>query len=158
MSGIPEIPDAVVSEIRRQMFVRSTHGSYAILRGLGVDEGTLDKGMNTFWEQGGKELAEVAKKTLSLGESIVDAQTATLALCQVFGIETGEIEPGKRVITTKCPFIEASKEFGLKEELCLAACSAYTAAVTKSFNPKFSVKRTRAMPKGDDVCEFIWEE
>jgi predicted hydrocarbon binding protein len=158
MSEIPKIPDEALSEIRRQMSVRSIPGFNAILLGLGVNEETLNKGRNMFWKQGGKEFAEIAKNMLKLGENLVDVQTATLASCQVYGIETGEMELGNRGTITKCPFIGAIKEFGLNEEFCLAPCKAFVTAITKSFNPMFSVERTKAIPKGDDVCEYVWKE
>ena len=139
------------------MQITSLLGYYTVLKGLGVDTKALNKGLIIFQEQGGKRFAETMKKALGLGESLADAHKATLAAAQIFGMEGETEELGKRGTVTKCPHYEIGQEFGLEKERCLAPCLAFNTAITKSFNPKFSVRRTKAIPQGDSLCEFIWE-
>ena len=156
MGEKPNLTRDTASEAERQRQLRSLLAYYAVLKGLGLDKEVLVRQVDIVWEQSGRGVAEAMKKVLKLGESLEDACATTLAVAQVFGIEIGETEIGKRVTVTRCPVFEIGRNSGFEKERCLAPCLVFNDSVAKAFDPKFSVKRTMAIPQGDNVCEALW--
>ena len=60
---------------------------------------------------------------------------------------------------TKCPWWERYTEYEVRPEFipCLPTCDVEVGEGTKAVNPKITVKLTKARPRGDSYCEWVYE-
>ena len=102
-----------------------------------------------------KDINAVVKEVNSMS---VDEQTKELKDIAPELLEKKETEKKVVDIWTKCPFWERAKEFGVTAKYdCVPGCSTWTEKGLEVINPKLMVKITKALPRGDPYCEFIYE-
>ena len=117
------------------------------------------------WGEGGKTFIPMIKEAFNIPveDAIGAANLITVAAVLGMGPEcTDEIieETKERVVQrwVKCPFIERAKEMGATDiHDCYTGCTAWTKAGLKAVNPKVTITKAKAMPRGDQYCEFIYE-
>jgi len=134
--------------------------SEALLNALGQEK--YNKVMTGIWGEQGKACKEVVD-TLGLKvdspKSAIEAAEAvvTLLMGPEMKFEITENTPERAICKcTECCWWNRQQEMGLKGNLCTVADPAYFNALAKSLNPKLNVTLTKAMPKGDAVCEWIY--
>jgi len=117
------------------------------------------------WGEGGKTFIPMIKEAFNIPveDAIGAAQLITVAAVLGMGPECTDeiIEETKEMVVqrwVKCPFIERAKEMGVANKHdCYSGCSAWVEEGLKAINPKLNFKKTKAMPRGDPYCEFIYE-
>jgi hypothetical protein len=122
-----------------------------------------NKAIAQIWAGLGNASKEVAD---ALGWTVDDAQSAAETVTSVavvamgpeFGFETVEASAEKTVLrSTKCPWWSRAQEMGISEDMCSLGDPAWSDALAKSLNPKVTVRLTKAMPRGDPYCEWVYE-
>ena len=135
--------------------------SQALINALGQEK--YDEVITEIWGEQGKVCKEIVE---SLGlkvdspKSAAEASEAvvTLLMGPEFKLEVAEDTPDRVVCKcTECPWWNRQQEMNLKGNLCTKADPAFFDALAKSLNPKLNVTLTKAMPKGDSFCEWIYE-
>lgn len=121
---------------------------------------------NEIWGQIWGDLGKAAKQiadALGLAGGDVKSATeavqlvATVAMGPEFKFETVEATPEKAVLRcTGCPWWNRQKELGISD-ICSVADPAWCNGLTKSLNPRVTITLTKAMPRGDSYCEWVYE-
>ena len=116
--------------------------------------------------EGGRKFIPWVKETFNIPveDAIGGGKLVIAAATLLCGPELeAEIVEGtaKRAVgrTTKCPWWERYKEFGVDPELtaCPTGDQAWGEEGLNAVNPKLRYKVTKAMPWGDPYCEFVYE-
>jgi hypothetical protein len=119
--------------------------------------------MGQIWGGGGEAAKQIAD---ALGLSGDDAKSlaATVPLLNtvIMGpelkFETVEATAGKAVVrSTECPWWNRAKELGISDDMCSVGDSAWHNSLAKALNPKLTITLTKAMPRGDQFCEHVYE-
>ncbi len=119
--------------------------------------------LGQIWAEQGKAGKQIADALgLSGGDAKSAAETAQLvtvvAMGPEFDFETVEATAEKAVIrSTGGPWWNRFNQLGISEDLCSAGCAVYWDALAKSLNPKLTVSLTKAMPRGDPYCEWVFQ-
>ncbi len=119
--------------------------------------------LGQIWAEQGKAAKQIADALGLAGDDAKSvAETNVLVTLVAMGpeikIEIVEATAEKAVLrNTECPWWNRFKELGISEDLCSVACAAYFNGLAKSLNPKVTVSLTKAMPRGDSYCEWVYE-
>ena len=115
------------------------------------------------WAEGGKAAKQIAD---NLGLTVEDPQSAaetlmtvaTVAMGPEFEFETVEATADRAVVQcTNCPWWNRTQEMGISDDLCSCGDAAFVGALLNSLNPQVGVTLTKAMPRGDAHCEWVYE-
>ena len=117
------------------------------------------------WSEGGKTFIPMIKEAFNIPVEDAVGAANIIKVAAVLGMGpecTDERieETRERVVQrwVKCPFIERAKEMGATDKHdCYSGCTAWTEAGLKAINPKVTITKAKAMPRGDSCCEFIYE-
>lgn len=117
------------------------------------------------WGEGGKTFIPMIKETFNIPVEDAVGAANIIKVAAVLGMGpecTDErIEETKeRVVQrwVKCPFNERAKEMRVADKHdCYPGCMAWVEGGLKAINPKLNFKKTKAMPRGDPYCDFIYE-
>ena len=115
------------------------------------------------WAEAGKGSKQVADAFgLAGGDAKSAAETVMLVSVVAMGpelkFEFVEATAERAVLRgTGCPWWNRLKELGIEFDPCSLADPAYCDAFAKSLNPKVSVSLTKALPRGDSYCEWVYE-
>ncbi len=135
--------------------------SKALLDGVGRER--YNEVLRQIWNEAGKASKQIAD---SLGLSGDDAEsiaaTAPLVATVIMGpelkFETVEATEGKAMVRcTECPWWNRTKELGISDDICSVGDHAWNNGLAKVLNPKLTVTLTKAMPRGDPYCEWVYE-
>lgn len=135
--------------------------SKALLDVVGQDK--YDEILVQIWTEAGKASKQIADALGLVGDDAKSAaETIRTVLIVMMGpefkFEIVEAKAEKAVQRlTECPWWKRQKELGVSGELCYAGCPAYQNAFAKSLNPKLTASLTKAMPKGDPYCEYVYQ-
>lgn len=119
--------------------------------------------MGQICTEGGKGAKQI---TDALGLSGEDAKAwaaaaplvATVIAGPEMKTETTEVTAEKAVIRcTECTWWNRAQELGISDDVCSAADSAFHNGLAKALNPKLDMTLTKAMPRGDEFCEWVFE-
>lgn len=158
--------EKVPAETRWTMATRALTGAIAaagdVLRDT-VGQEKFDEIWAEIWAEQGKASKEIVE-ALGLGGDDAKSVAETVQIVGLvtmgpeYEFETVESTEQKAVIrTTVCPWWNRFKERGTSEAFCPDADLAWCDAIGKSLNPKMTVSLTKAMPRGDSYCEWVWE-
>ena len=115
------------------------------------------------WAEAGKASKQVAD---ALGLAADDAQSAaeTVPLVAVVAMgpemkfETVEATAEQTVVRCSgCSWWNRAKELGISDDICSVGDPAWSNGLAKALNPKLTVTLTKAMPLGDQFCEWVYE-
>jgi len=115
------------------------------------------------WAEAGKGSKQVADAFgLAGGDAKSAAETVMLVSVVAMGpeVKAGIVEATaeKAVVrSTGCPYWNRMKELGISDDLCSLSDPAYFNAFAKSLNPKLTLTLTKALPRGDSYCEWVYE-
>ena len=115
------------------------------------------------WAEAGKGSKQVADALGLAGDGAKSVQeTSWLVTAVAMGPEVKarvvEATAEKVVVrNSECPYWNRMKEFGISDDICSVADSAYFNGLAQSLNPKVTVALTKAMPLGDPYCEWIYK-
>jgi len=117
------------------------------------------------WGEGGKTFIPMIKEAFKIPVEDAVGAANVIALAEVLSMgpefEKERIEETKKRVverTTKCPFWERAKEFGVTAQFnCVPPGSAWINEGLKAINPKLTCKTTKALPHGDPYCEHVYE-
>jgi hypothetical protein len=149
-------------EIATQSYNSGCMGYIQVLLGI-IGKEKLAEIQSKMWGEGMKTVFPNFMEEFKIPvEDAVDAANLTGAItiltlgpeCKVERIE----ETANRVVERwiKCPWWESAKEFGITGQYD-CTCSAWTKEGLKAINPKLSVRLTKARPRGDPYCEYVYE-
>ena len=119
--------------------------------------------MGQVWSEGGKASKQVAD---ALGLAGNDAKSmaakctsvGTVTMGPELKFETVEATAEKATIRcTECPWWNRAKEFEISDDMCSVGDFAWNNGLAKALNPKLSVSLTKARPRGDSYCEWVYE-
>jgi hypothetical protein len=161
---LEKIPAEKRWEISSKAFTGACVGfNQTLLRILGKEK--IAETASKIWGEDGETFLPMIKETFKIPvkDAIGAANLADVAIVLSWGPEC-EIERIKETekkvvdIWTKCPFWERAKEFGVTAQYdCVPGCSTWTEKGLEAINPKLMVRITKALPRGDPYCEFIYE-
>jgi hypothetical protein len=135
--------------------------SKALREAVGQDK--YDEILVQIWTEAGKASKEIAD---ALGLAPADAKSVAETVRSVeivmmgpeFEFELVEAKAERAAHRwTECVWWNRQKELGLSGELCIAGCPAYNSALAKSLNPKVTARLTKAKPRGDAYCEYVFQ-
>jgi len=115
------------------------------------------------WSEGGKASKQIAD---TLGLDGNDAESIAKTVLGVANVEMGpdfklemiEATTEKAIVRcTECPWQNRSRELGISEDMCSVGDQSWGNGLARTLNPKLKVTLTKAMPKGDAYCEWIYE-
>jgi hypothetical protein len=115
------------------------------------------------WAELGRASKQIAD---DLGLAGADAKSAAETVMSVAVVAMGpevkfeivEATAEKAVLrSTGCPWWNRMKELGISDNLCSSGDSAWCDNLAKSLNPKVTVTLTKAKPRGDPYCEWVYE-
>ena len=135
--------------------------SKALLDVVGQDK--YNEILVQIWTEAGKASKQIAEALGLAGDDAKSAaETMRLVVIVMMGPEFEfEIVEAKRERAvsrwTGCAWWKRQKELGVSGELCYTGCPAYQNGFAKSLNPKLTASLTKAMPKGDPYCEYVYE-
>jgi predicted ArsR family transcriptional regulator len=115
------------------------------------------------WSEGGKAAKQIADAFgLAGNDAKSAAETVELVATVMMGpelkVETVEATAEKTVVrATECPWWNRAKELGISDFDCSVGDSAWCNGLAKSLNPKVTVSLTKAMPRGDSYCEWVYK-
>jgi hypothetical protein len=122
---------------------------------------------NEVWAQIWSQLGTASKQVAdALGVAGDDAKSiaettmfvTTVSMGPEIKVGTIEATAEKAVLrNTECPYWNRMKELGISDDICSVADPAYFNGFAKSLNPNVTVSLTKAMPKGDPCCEWVFE-
>lgn len=161
---LEKIPAEKRWEIATKTFTGAMVGYGQVLLGIvGKDRSSeINVKMSGEW---GKTFIPMIKEAFKIPveDAVGAANVAAVAAVLSMGPEMeGERieETEKRVVdrATKCPLWERVKEFGLTAQITdCPGCLAWTEEGLKAINPKLTCQITKALPRGDPYCEFVYE-
>ena len=117
------------------------------------------------WGEGGKTFIPMIKEAFNIPVEDAVGAANLIKVAAVLGMGpecTDEIieENKERVVQrwVKCPFIERAKEMGVTDKQdCYSGCTAWVEEGLKAINPKLTITKAEAMPRGDPYCEWVYE-
>ena len=115
------------------------------------------------WGELGKSAKQIADALGLAGDDTKSvAETNVLVTLVAMGpevkIETVEATAERAVLrNTECPYWNRMKELGISDDICSVADPAYFNGLGKNLNPNATVSLTKARPRGDQYCEWVWE-
>ena len=159
---LEKIPVEKRWEIAAQSYTGGCMAYIQVLLGI-VGKEKLAEIEAKMWGEGMKTFFLNLKEEFKIPvEDAVDAANLTdvftiLTLgpeCEIERIEETE----NRVVErwTKCPWWESAKQFGITAQYD-CSCSAWTEEGLKAINPKLTATLTKARPRGDPYCEYVYE-
>ncbi len=162
VQAIEKVPAETRWEIATKALTGATHMESKALRdALGQDR--YNEVIAQIWAEQGKaskEIADALGLTVDDVKSVTDAfqLIVTVAMGPEMKMETVEAAPDRVVLkNTECPWWNRQQEMEIPGDLCSVADPAFCNALAKSFNPKLNVALTKARPRGDSFCEWIYE-
>ena len=117
------------------------------------------------WGEGGKTFIPMIKEAFKLPVEDAVGAANVIDVAAVLGmgpecVEERIEETKERVVERwiKCPFQERAKELGVAAQYdCFLGCLAWVKEGLHAINPNLSFKKTKAIPRGDPYCEFVYE-
>ena len=160
--SVQDIPGEVRWTIATQALTGATVvGAKALFDVLGREK--YDQAWPQIWSELGKASRQIADQ-LGLGgddaKSLAETGVlvSTVAMGPEVKFEVVEATAEKAVLrNTECPWWNRFKELGISDDLCSAADPAYFNGLARMVNPKVTVSLTKAMPRGDPCCEWVYE-
>ena len=158
--GVEKVP----AETRWSIATRALTGAITVISKAMRDvlgQERYNEVWGEIWAEHGRAAKQIADDLgLSGGDAKSAAETAQLVIIAAMGpefkFETVEATAQRAVITlTAGPWWNRRQELGISEDLCSVACAAFWDALTRSLNPKLTVKLTKAIPRGDPYCEWV---
>jgi len=130
------------------------------------DQGGKEK-LDQFFKERSRILAPAQKGLADrFGLTGNDAKSAAVIVSSLtkmaFGPQTKyEIEEATaekaRVKCTNCPFWDATQAMKISDDLCSAWSQYMWDGRAKAINPKLTATLVKARPRGDSVCEWVFE-
>ena len=151
---VPRLPP----EVAHQQAVILLSRAAAMLMQAMVDRFGSEETYRTiypYFKQMGKEMASLAPQVGITGNDALALSAITHVLEeQVLGVEGKPVEASPdRVVkqVTRCPL----------QNLPMDVCNSFQPicdGIAEVINPQYRWFITKAIPKGDPICEFIWEK
>ncbi len=161
-----EAVEKVPAETRWAIATQSLTGVYMALGKALVDivgPERYEEINGQIWAAGGNASKQIAD---ALGLAGDDAKSAAEIIQVVAGVvmgpefkfETVEATAERVVLRSpECPWQNRAKELGISDDLCTSGDTAWCNALAKSFVPTVTVTMTKAMPRGDPYCGWVYE-
>jgi hypothetical protein len=133
----------------------------AVLDMLGREK--YDQFIGQIWAEGAKAAKQIADALGLPGDdaksvAVTATSIATVIMGPEFKFETVEATAGRTVVRcAECPWWNRTQELEISDDLCSVGDLAWTNSLVKALNPKVAVTLTKAMPRGDQFCEWVYE-
>ena len=168
MEDITKIVERIPERVRWEIAARAFTGIASVYNKILLDILGKEKFyemLEAIWSENGRNFIPAIKEAFRMpAENAVDAMNMVVAasiLSMGPEFEMRVIErSAKRAVarTFKCPWLERYREMGVAGSIdCVYGDLAFCREGLKAINPKFSVRITKAMPRGDPYCEHVVE-
>jgi hypothetical protein len=161
-----EVIDKVPAETRwaitSQTLTGAIIGTNKVLLDI-VGQEKYNEIMGQVWSEGGKASKQIADALGLVGNDAKSIAATVLLVATVemgpeLKFETVEATAEKATIRcTECPWWNRAKELEISDDMCSIGDPAWGNGLAKALNPKVTVDLTKAMPRGDSYCEWVYE-
>ncbi len=160
-----EVMEKVPAETRWTIATEALTGAMTAIDKVLLDivgQEKFNEIVGQIWTEGGKASKQIADAFgLSGDDAKSMAETNSLVATVIMGpfkLETVEATAEKAVVRcTECPWWSRAKEMEILDDMCSVGDQAWNNDLAKALNPKVSVTLTKAMPRGDSYCEWVYE-
>ena len=160
--GVEKVPAENRWTIATQALTGATVVTSKALRDV-LGQEKYNEIVGQIWTEGGKAHKQIADALGLAGDDAKSAaETVQLVATVMMGpelkVETVEATAEKAVVrATECPWWNRMKELGISDVDSSVGDAAWCNGLAKSLNPKLTVSLTKAMPRGDSYCEWVYE-